>query len=98
MAMVCGMPPLDQLSDDQLRACVVSTEYPLIRCSHGGDLLPGYIICVHAIAEATDLAVEHATSTKVGKATCSRCIHSTRLQELRTACAHYARDHLAVPL
>ena len=92
------MSPLDQLTDDQLRACVVSSEYPLVQCSHSGNSLPGYIICVHAIADASELSVEHATSTKVGKATCYRCIHSMRLEELRTACAHYVRDHFAVPL
>jgi hypothetical protein len=92
------MTSLDQLTDDQLRACVVSSDYPLVHCSHPGDPLPGYIICVHAIADASELAVEHATSTRVGKATCSRCIRSTRLDELRTACAHYARDYFAVPL
>ena len=92
------MTSLDQLTDDQLRACVVSSNYPLVECSHPGDSLPGYIICVHAIAEPRELAVEHATSTRVGKATCYRCIHSKRLEELRTACAHYVRDHFAVPL
>jgi len=92
------MTSLDQLTDDQLRACVVSPDYPLVACSHARDSLPGYIICVHAIADASELAVEHATSSKVGKATCHRCIGSTRLEELRTACAHYVRDHFAVPL
>ena len=92
------MKPLDELTDDQLRACVVSSDYPLVQCSHSGDSLPGYVICVHAIADASELAVEHASSTKVGRATCYRCIHSTRLEELRTACAHYVRDHFAVPL
>ena len=92
------MAPLDQLTDDQLRACVVSSDYPLIQCSHSGGWLPGYVICVHAIADASELAVEHATSTKVGRATCYRCIRSTRLPELRTACAHYVHDHFAVPL
>jgi hypothetical protein len=92
------MTPLDRLTDDELRACVVSSEYPLIQCSHSGDRLPGYVVCVHAIADASELAVEHATSTKVGKATCYRCIQSTRLAELRTACAHYVRDHFAIPL
>ena len=89
---------LDQLTDEQLRACVVSSSYPLVQCSHSGHSLPGYIICVHAIADASELAVEHATATKVGKATCQRCIYSKRLEELRTACAHYVRDHFAVPL
>ena len=92
------MAPLDQLTDDELRACVVSSDYPLVQCSHSGVSLPGYVICVHAIADAGELAVEHATSTKVGKATCYRCIRSTRLYDLRTACAHYVRDHFAVPL
>jgi hypothetical protein len=92
------MTSLDQLTDGELRACTVSSKYPLVPCSHSGDLLPGYIICVHAVAEAIDLAVEHATSSKVGKVTCSRCIHSTRLYDLRAACAHYVRDHFAVPL
>ena len=90
--------PLNQLTDDQLRRCVVSSDYPLIQCSHSGASLPGYIICVHAIADSGELAVEHASSTKVGKATCYRCIQSRRLEELRTACAHYVRDHFAVAL
>jgi hypothetical protein len=92
------MPSLNQLTDEELRACVVSSDYPLVDCSHSGDSLPGYIVCVHAIAESTDLTVEHATSASVGKATCHRCIHSTRLVDLRTACAHYVLDHFAVPL
>lgn len=92
------MTPLNQLTDDQLRACVVSSDYPLIQCVHGGDSLPGYIICVHAIADSSDLAIEHASSTKVGRATCHQCIRSRRLDELRTACAHYVRDHFAIPL
>jgi hypothetical protein len=93
------MNPLDQLTDDELRACVVSPHYPLVECSHAGaDLRPGYIVCVHAIAAPTDLAVEHAGPAKVGKVTCRACIHSTRLLELRTACAHYVHDHFAVSL
>jgi hypothetical protein len=92
------MTSLDRLTDDELRACVVSSDYPLVQCSHSGAVLPGYIICVHAIADASGLSVEHATSSTIGKATCQRCIRSTRLDELRTACAHYVRDHFAVPL
>ena len=93
-----AMTPLNQLTDDQLRACVVSSDYPLIQCSHPGVSLPGYIICVHAIADASEMVIEHASSTKVGRATCFQCVQSRRLAELRTACAHYFRDHYAVPL
>jgi hypothetical protein len=90
--------PLNQLKDDELRACVVSSNYPFIECSHAGESLPGYIICVHAIADSRELAIEHASSTKVGKATCYQCVRSRRLEELRTACAHYVHDHFAIPL
>jgi hypothetical protein len=92
------MTPLNRQTDAELRACVISSNYPMVQCSHSGDPLPGYIICVHAIAESFDLVVDHASSTKVGKATCHRCIHSTRIVDLRTACAHYVREHFAVPL
>ena len=98
MATRRRMTSLNELTDDDLRACVVSSHYPLVECSHSSDSLPGYIVCVHAIAEASDLAVVHATSGSVGKATCRRCTHATRLVDLRTACAHYVRDHFAVPL
>ena len=94
--MVDCMKPLDQLTDDELRACVVSSHYPLVECLHPDGSLPGYIVCVHAIAAPVDLAVEHAVPTKVGRVTCQACIHSTRLRELRTACAHFVRDHFAV--
>jgi hypothetical protein len=97
-ATVDRMEPLDRLTDDELRACVVSAHYPLVECSHRGDSLPGYIVCVHAIAAPTDLAIERAVPTKVGRVTCQACIHSTRLLELRTACAHYVHDHFAVSL
>jgi hypothetical protein len=92
-----GVTFLDELTDDQLRACVVSAAYPLVQCSHTGDSLPGSI-CVHAIADASQLAVERSISTKVGKVTSNRSIHSSRIEELRTACAHAVRDHFAVAL
>jgi hypothetical protein len=92
------MKPLDQLTDAELRACVISSDYPLIQCSHAGDARPGYLVCVHAIAAKVDLAVEHAIPTKVGKVTCLACAQSTRLYELRTACAHFVRERFAVPL
>ena len=94
--MIDCMKPLDELTDDELRACVISSDYPLIDCSHTGNSLPGYIVCVHAIAASVDLQVERAVPSKVGKVTCHACAHSTRLQELRTACAHFVRDHFAV--
>jgi hypothetical protein len=92
------MKPLDELKDDELRACVISPNYPLVECSHPGDSLPGYIVCVHVIAGAVGMNVQHADRSKAGKVTCDACVHSTRLSELRTACAHYVRDHFAVAL
>jgi hypothetical protein len=92
------MKPLDELTDDELRACVISSDYPLVECLHPGDSLPGYVVCVHVIAAAVDPKVEHADREKVGKVTCQACVHSRRLQDLRTACAHFVRDHFAVAL
>jgi len=92
------MKPLDELTDDEMRACVISSNYPLVQCSHPGDSLPGYIVCVHVIAAAVDLNVQHADRSKVGNVTRAACVRSTRLPELRTACAHFIRDHFAVAL
>ena len=92
------MNPLNQLTDSELRACVISSDYPLVQCSHGGASLPGYIVCVHAIAASVEMVVERADPAKVGRATCQACVRSTRLRELRTACAHFVRDRFAVPL
>jgi len=90
------MKPLDELTDDELRACVISSDYPLIECLHPGVSLPGYVVCIHVIAAPDDFEVERAGPSKVGKVTCPACAHSTRLQDLRTACAHFVRDHFAV--
>jgi len=65
MAIRHRMPSLSHLTDEELRACVVSSDYPLGECSHSSDSLPGYVVCAHAIAESSDPAVEHATSTSV---------------------------------
>jgi hypothetical protein len=96
--ILLAMKPLDELTDGDLRACVISSDYPLVECSHGGPSLPGYLVCVHAIAQSLEMVVERADPAKVGKATCRACVRSTRLRELRTACAHFVRDRFAVPL
>ncbi len=92
------MKPLNEQTDAELRACVISSDYPLVQCAHAGAALPGYIVCVHAIAASVEMVIEHAGPATVGKATCHACVRSTRLRELRTACAHFVRDRFAVPL
>jgi hypothetical protein len=93
-----AMIRLEQMTDAELRSCVVSSNYPWVECSHPGESLPGYIICVHAMVEPIELSIERAVVTKVGTVTCRTCTQSARLYDLRTACAHYVRDHFAVPV
>lgn len=77
--------------------------YPLVDCSHhNGDPLPGYVVCVHAMADPTvSVVVEQATKTSAGTVLCAgRCSGDRDLpvEMLKTTCAHFVRDTFQVPL
>ena len=77
--------------------------YPLVVCDgHGGDPLPGYVVCVHAIANPQIALgpIEHSTKERVGVVVCVTCAAHQDLpvEKIQTACAHYVQEKFGVPL
>jgi len=77
--------------------------YPLVACDdHAGDPLPGYVVCVHAIANPKiDLGpIEHSTKESVGVVLCTACAAHPDLpvEKIKTACAHFVNETFGVPL
>lgn len=76
--------------------------YPLVACSHhNGDPLPGYVVCVHAMADHNlFVKVERATAKDAGTVLCYPCAGHPNLpvSQIVTVCAHFVAEKFGVDL